>query len=107
LVCTLISNSAYAIIAPFLPLEFIDKGIEGSIIGIIFAVYSVAVIFFSPVVSKLNSHYGSSNLISLGILSMGLCFTLFSSIESMENRVKIISVSLALRFLQGMSSALI
>ena len=52
LLCTLISNSAYAMIAPFLPIEFMSKGIEEQSIGLIFAIYSVAVIVFSPVVGK-------------------------------------------------------
>jgi MFS family permease len=52
MICTLISNSAYAIIAPFLPIEFADKGVEGSIVGIIFAIYSIAVIFASPQIAK-------------------------------------------------------
>ena len=51
LICTLISNSAYALIAPFLPLEFKEKGISTHLIGLIFAVYSVAVILVSPLVA--------------------------------------------------------
>ena len=50
---TLISNTAYALVAPFLPLEFEHKGISSSMVGFIFAVYSLAVIFCSPMVSKL------------------------------------------------------
>ena len=107
LICTLISNSAYAIIAPFLPLEFEDKGIEGSIIGIIFAVYSVAVILFSPVVSKMNTSYGSANLIAIGILFMGICFALFAFVDDMTNKNHIITLAIFLRFFQGISSALI
>jgi len=37
-------------IAPFLPVEFEEKGISGQWVGMIFAVYSVAVIIFSPMV---------------------------------------------------------
>ena len=48
--CTLISNSAYAMIAPFLPIEYEAKGVSGEWVGMIFAVYSVAVIIFSPLV---------------------------------------------------------
>ena len=107
LVCTLISNSAYAIIAPFLPLEFAEKGIEGYIIGIIFAVYSIAVIFFSPIVSNMNSRYGSSNLIASGILFMGITFTLFGTLDNMTNSNYIILAAIILRSLQGISSALI
>lgn len=45
---TAMSNSAYAIIAPFLPFEFKRKGIDETWMGYIFSVYSLAVIFLSP-----------------------------------------------------------
>jgi len=52
-IITALSNSAYAIIAPFLPFEFEKKGISQSYIGYIFSVYSLAVIITSPLIGKL------------------------------------------------------
>ena len=84
LICTLISNSAYALIAPFLPLEFKDKGISGETIGLIFAIYSVAVIVCSPLVCKALLKVGNTNMISLGITTMGVSFLFFSTIPKIE-----------------------
>lgn len=53
LVITAITNSAYAIIAPFLPFEFKKKQIDQDWIGYIFAMYSVAVIICSPFVGSM------------------------------------------------------
>ena len=50
---TALANSAYAIIAPFLPFEFKRKGIDQDWIGYIFSIYSVAVIFGSPLVGTM------------------------------------------------------
>ena len=80
LICTLISNSAYALIAPFLPLEFKEKGISGEMIGLMFAIYSVAVILSSPLVGKMVHCAGQTNLICLGIATMGLAFICFGFI---------------------------
>jgi len=60
---TALSNSAYAIIAPFLPFEFEKKGINQSMIGYIFAIYSLAVIFSSPFIGKMISRYGRRPII--------------------------------------------
>ena len=81
LICTLISNSAYALIAPFLPLEFKDKGISGEMIGLIFAIYSVAVIIVSPLVGSVLVCVGNTNMISMGIAVMGAAFVCFGFID--------------------------
>lgn len=52
LTATLVSNSAYSLVAPFLPLEYLDKGVSGAMIGWIFAIYSFAVIVLSPLISS-------------------------------------------------------
>ena len=107
LFCTLISNSAYALIAPFLPLEFKDKGISGQLIGLMFAIYSVAVIRCSPLVGKAIQCVGNTNMISLGILVMGLAFVCFGLIEALETEAMVLTVGFTLRFIQGASSAFV
>ena len=81
LICTLISNSAYALIAPFLPLEFREKGISGEMIGLMFAIYSIAVIVCSPFVGKSIQSCGSTNMITLGICTMGIAFVFLGFIS--------------------------
>lgn len=98
LLCTLISNSAYALIAPFLPLEFKEKGISGEMIGLMFAIYSVAVIVCSPMVGKSVECVGNTNMISLGIATMGVAFVLFGFIPEIEEINQILAIGFALRF---------
>ena len=107
LFCTLISNSAYALIAPFLPLEFKDKGISGQMIGLMFAIYSVAVILCSPLVGKAIECVGNTNMISFGILVMGLAFICFGLIDALETEAMVLTVGFTLRFIQGASSAFV
>lgn len=107
LICTLISNSAYALIAPFLPLEFKAKGISGEMIGLIFAIYSVAVIVCSPLVCKSVHYVGNTNMISIGIATMGVSFVFFSTIQGLDKTSTVLVVSFILRFVQGASSAFV
>lgn len=67
--------------------------------GYIFAVYSIAVIFISPMVGKLISAYGRRNLIVLGIILMGTSFICFGAASYVEERKIFIGISLATRFL--------
>ena len=50
---------------------------------------------------------GTTNLIALGTAMMGVCFAMFGFIDYMESPTAIMSYSLALRFVQGASSAFI
>ena len=76
---TALSNSAYALIAPFLPFEFARKGVDLTLMGYIFSIYSVAVIFCSPIIGKLISVLGRRNLIMFGVFLMGISFIMFGA----------------------------
>ena len=78
---TALSNSAYAIIAPFLPFSFKKKGIDQEWIGYIFSIYSVAVIVCSPMVGKMINIVGRRNLVVFGMAMMGMSFVMFAIIE--------------------------
>ena len=101
------ANSAYALCAPFLAIEFDNKGIPGAYVGMIFALYSVAVIFVSPMVGKIVDSAGHKNLLSAGIGFMGIAFVFFGFIESMERQPAILALGCVLRFVQGMASAFV
>ena len=94
-----IQNSAYSLIAPFLPIEFERKGVPEAYVGMIFAIFSIGIIFCSPVVGKVYNRIGHKNLLAGGIGGMGLMIICFGFIENMTNRVNIIVISLILRFL--------
>jgi len=107
MICTLISNSAYALIAPFLPLEFKEKGISGEMVGMMFAIYSVAVIVCSPCVGSSVQYVGNTNMISLGVAVMGMAFVLFGFIAAMDSVSSVLALGFTLRFVQGASSAFV
>ena len=107
LTLTGLSNSAYAIIAPFLPFKFESKGIDQSYIGSVFAAYSVAVIIFSPIVGKIIPLTGRRNLAIYGLMLMGGSFFAFAFISEMENAQQFITLSVLFRFIQGLGSSLI
>ena len=103
----LVSNSAYALCAPFLPLEFERKMLAGAYVGMVFALYSVAVVIISPLVGKTVDRIGHKNLLSGGIGVMGIAFVCFGFIETMESRVNILVLGFILRFLQALASAFV
>ena len=106
-VCTFISAQGYALIAPFLPLEFTLKGVDPAVVGFIFAIYSSGFIINSVVAGMVVSRFGTTNLIACGTIVMGTSFFLFGFIEYMENTKQILVYSMVLRFIQGAASSLI
>lgn len=102
---TALSNSAYAIIAPFLPYEFAKKEINQSHIGYIFAIYSVAVIIASPIIGKLISKHGRRPIIRAGVALMSLSFFLYGASDKIDNPVLYIAAAVVARFIQGYASS--
>jgi MFS family permease len=94
-----LSNSAYALIAPFLPFLFAEKGIELSLMGYIFSTYSVAVIICSPFVGKMLSKLGRRRFIQIGLFTMGLSMLAFAFISYIDSsRTTFISLAFVIRF---------
>ena len=104
---TALTNSAYAIIAPFLPFEFEKKGVDSSWLGYIFSIYSVAVVIVSPMVGKLIACMGRRNLVILGMIMMGTSFIVFGTLDRFEDTRTFLIFALINRCLQGASSSLI
>ena len=78
---SLLASSAYALIAPFFPLELEDKGVSDANIGYIFSIYSVAVIIFSPFVGRYLEVIGYSTMLISGLTLMGITFICFGLID--------------------------
>ena len=97
--------TAYACCAPFLPLEYDRKGIDGIHVGTVFALYSVAIILFSPFVGRVVDYIGYRSLLSVGLCFFGIAFIFFGFIESMEDKVAILTLGYVTRFIQGVASA--
>ena len=75
--------------------------------GLIFGMYSVAVIVASPFISQYIARFGSVNMISAGILVMGAAFIAFGFIGRMSDLNYILITGFSLRFIQGASSAFV
>jgi MFS family permease len=104
---TCLSNSAYAIVAPFLPFEFERKGISQTYMGYVFAIYSLAVIIFSPICGSMIGKIGRINLIRIGVTCMGLSFIALGAASLIEDKTTFITISLVTRFFQGFASSAI
>jgi MFS family permease len=63
----ILSNSCYSLVVPFLPLELQKWGIDLSLIGYIFAIYSTAVIIGSPIVGKALTTIGRKVILIGGL----------------------------------------
>ena len=98
-----VHNNAYSLIAPFLPLEFERKGIHSAYTGLVFAIFSIPIVLFSPIFGRIFDRIGHKNLLAGGIGVMGLAIISFGFIEHMTNRVNIIMFAFILRFIQGLS----
>ena len=103
---SLLASSAYALIAPFFPLKLEDKGISDNNIGLIFSIYSLAVIIFSPPVGRYLEVVGYTKMLILGLVLMGICFMCFGIIDRLENPTTVFYVALLLRFMQGTACAM-
>jgi len=104
---TALSNSAYALIAPFLPFEFERLDIPLSVVGYIFSVYSLAVILSSPLIGKMIQNYGRRSIMRLGIQMMGFSFILFSLLSHVRVKSYYITAAIMIRFIQGFASSCI
>ena len=100
----ILSNSCYSMVVPFLPLELHKWGLDISIIGYIFSIYSLAVIFGSPVVGKLLSIVGRKNMLIIGLTSMGCSMIGYGALDMSPNLAVFTFFSFFFRFTQGCSS---
>ena len=96
---SLLASSAYALIAPFFPLELEDKGISDQNIGFIFSIYSLAVIIFSPPVGRYLETVGYTKMLISGLSLMGTCFFCFGFIHKLESPESVLALALLLRFI--------
>ena len=107
MICTLLSNSAYATIAPLLPIELEYHNVSDIWSGPIFAIYSIAVIVISPLRAKLFANLDNGTAIAYGMIGMGISLASFGLIMYSSSTNWIIIAALISRFVQGASSAFI
>ena len=97
---TFISNGAYSVLAPILPVKLEEKHISGAFVGLTFAMYSVGFIFWSPIVGKyLIPNIKPHNLLGCSLVIMGMSFICFGFIEHIDNVATIMGISCSLRLI--------
>ncbi len=67
-----LSISCYSVIAPFMPVVLVEREIDEVVIGIIFAVFSVVVIFGSPCMGYVIKRVGRRKPIIFGCYCVAL-----------------------------------
>ena len=95
---TFISNSAYSVCAPILPVKLEEKNISGAYVGLTFAMYSMGYIFWSPFVGKyLFPNVKAHNLLGWSLVIMGFTFICLGFIEHLESVAVIMTIACLLR----------
>lgn len=105
-----LSNSAYALIAPFQPIYMASIGGNKDLNGYIFSTYSLAVILCSPVIGFFLRRFRRRNFVQMGLFCMGLAMLGFAVASWFSDRPGLYifyGITFATRFLQGFSSSAI
>lgn len=99
------TNSVYSLASLFLPVVFKEKDVPGIWVGLVFSMYSIAVVLVSPVIGKVVSRIGFANLIAVGLILMGISIIPIGFLPDIENDYTTLAVGIFLRALQGTASA--
>ena len=104
-VITILSNSAYALIAPFLPNKLAEKKIPLHMFGWIFCVYSIAVMIISPQVGLLLNRYRRRNFLQFGMFAMAIAMVAFALADFVDNFYGFLTICFISRIIQGFASS--
>jgi MFS family permease len=107
LISTVLALSAYSVIVPFMPVVCIQKGVDEVMIGSIFAVFSISVIFGSPCMGFVIQRVGRRIPIIGGCYVLAIGFEILAFITSFESKEWFIALSFVARILQGFGFATI
>ena len=102
IICT---NSVYALASLFLPHVLESKNIPGFWVGLIFAMYAIAVVLTSPIIGKALNKTSFANLIAIGLVAMSCSIVPIGFLMEITNDNITLGVCLFLRALQGTASA--
>ena len=102
-----LSVSCYSVIAPFMPIEIVKKGVDESVVGWIIGVYSLASIIVAPVMSWIIQRVGRRNPIIFGSFLLGVSFEMFAVINYVEDKKMYVTLLFLFRFIQGFANVLI
>lgn len=74
-----------AIIAPFFPTESSKKGMRESVNGLVFSVYAMVYMIFSPLISLIIPMLGTKLTLILGIFICGVSNILFGVLDKIDD----------------------
>eukprot|EP00873_Tetraselmis_striata_P020382 jgi/Tetstr1/440646/TSEL_028956.t1 len=102
------SNVIISLLYPFAPVHLAKQGYGPSFIGMIFSIYSWAMLVSTPISAALVARFGRSKMLCLGIVMLSLFSSAFGYAEqlSMGRRVLMSSIYVASRVLSGLAAAL-
>ena len=105
-VTNLFLNASYGICAPFLPMMAEMHSINQRYLGIMFWVYSISMAIASPIIGKFQLAIGRRNVVSLGMVIVGVPFLGFAFINYAHSSHVFIGGFILFRIIQGMGASL-
>ena len=102
-----LTNSVYSSIAPFFPLEAMQKGVPSEYIGFIFAFYSFTKALVSPVVGKLMNYFERKSIIVVGLILESIAIMLFGFLDNINDRKWFAIGASGCRMMEGVGNAFI
>ena len=75
----------YSLASLFLPSLYKEKSVAGVWVGLVFSMYSIAVVLVSPIIGKVVSKIGYANLITIGLVLMGISIIPVGFLPEIEN----------------------
>ena len=107
IIANLFANIWYAVIVPFLPLEFKKFGLDEQIYGYIFGAYAGAGMIGALFVGKFMAKVGRRVMLVTGMFFLGVSMIAFGFIHYSPNNLVLTIVCLWLRSLEGLSASMI
>ncbi|XP_022790549.1 MFS-type transporter SLC18B1-like [Stylophora pistillata] len=95
----------YSLFSPFFPQEARDKGVSGTIVGLLFGSYSFVIFIFSPFCGVLIPKYGPSFVLYSGIVLCGGSTFFFGFCDMIADRDAFIVVCFVLRVTSAIGGA--
>ena len=94
-------KASYSVCAPFLPAEANAKGVDQSLVGLIFCSYSISFAIVSPIVGKYMVKVGRRNFLIIGSIMIALSNLGFVILHYIDGANTFIISFTLLRLLQG------
>uniref|UniRef100_A0A8C4NH02 Solute carrier family 18 member B1 n=1 Tax=Eptatretus burgeri TaxID=7764 RepID=A0A8C4NH02_EPTBU len=89
--------ACYSILAPFFPNEAMHKGATDTIVGLIFGIFSLTALVFSPIAGRYIVHIGAKFMFVSGILISGVCTVLFGLLDKASSGPMYITLCFVVR----------